>query len=148
MEATVTQLAQRVDEETTRDLVNDLMREGRNLVQEEIQLARTELKDEGRKAAMGTALVATGGAMLYGAYLIFAFGVVFLLAKVMDPWLAAFIVTAAFGILGVVLLVSGMNRLKGIDRPRHTLETLKEDGRWMRQIWQDARSTRRAAVSR
>jgi hypothetical protein len=50
------------------------------------------------------------------------------------PWLAALIVAAALGLVGLVMLRRGLTGLRRTDpAPRRTLETLKEDVQWVKE---------------
>jgi hypothetical protein len=140
--------ARGADGETTRDLINDLVRESRNLMQKEIRLARIELQGEVRRAGIGAALSLGGGLILFSAYQLLMMGIAFILAKIMDAWIAAFIVAGVGGIGGSALMVSGLQRIRRVKpQPKETIETLKEDGRWMKETLRGALSRRRAITS-
>jgi len=59
--------------------------------------------------------------------------VVFALGNVMDLGWAALIVAVVWAIAGVVLYQAGRARLRTVSPvPNRTVETLKEDARWMK----------------
>jgi hypothetical protein len=92
---------------STAELLNDLSREVRQLVRDEVQLARYELTRQGKRAGVGVgALGLAGLAALYGVGLLLATAVL-ALALVLPAWLAALIVGV------VVLLVAGASALMG-----------------------------------
>ncbi|MFD3808705.1 phage holin family protein [Streptomyces sp. NPDC058611] len=115
------------------DLIGEIGQDLSQLVRDEIELAKAEIKQESAKA--GKAVGMLGGAG-YAGHLVLLFGsltVVFALANVMDAAWAALIVTALWGVVGGVLYVTGRKRLRAVNlKPEQTVETLKEDARWAR----------------
>ncbi|MFE5488936.1 phage holin family protein [Streptomyces virginiae] len=117
------------------DLVGEIGQDLSQLVRDEIELAKAELKQESAKA--GKAVGMLGGAG-YAGHVVLLFGsltVVFALANVMDPAWAALIVTAVWAVVGAVLYTKGRERLRTVNlKPEQTVDTLKEDARWARHL--------------
>ncbi|MFD3695170.1 phage holin family protein [Streptomyces sp. NPDC058646] len=117
------------------DLISEIGQDVSQLVRDEIELAKAEIKQESAKA--GKAVGMLGGAG-YAGHVVLLFGsltVVFALANVMDPAWAALIVTALWAAVGAVLYVAGRKRLRTVNlKPEQTVETLKEDARWARHL--------------
>lgn len=115
------------------DLIGEIGQDLSQLVRDEIELAKAEIKQESTKA--GKAVGMLGGAG-YAGHVVLLFGsltVVFALANAMDPAWAALIVTALWGVVGAVLYAMGRKRLRTVNlKPEQTVETLKEDARWAR----------------
>ncbi|MEU9419033.1 phage holin family protein [Streptomyces sp. NPDC048272] len=115
------------------DLIGEIGQDLSQLVRDEIELAKAEIKQESTKA--GKAVGMLGGAG-YAGHVVLLFGsltVVFALANVMDPAWAALIVTALWAVVGAVLYAKGRKRLRTVNlKPEQTVETLKEDARWAR----------------
>ncbi|MFD3328381.1 phage holin family protein [Streptomyces sp. NPDC058701] len=115
------------------DLIGEIGQDLSQLVRDEIELAKAEIKQESTKA--GKAVGMLGGAG-YAGHIVLLFGsltVVFALANVMDPAWAALIVTALWAVAGGVLYAKGRKRLRAVNlKPEQTVETLKEDARWAR----------------
>src|SRR5690242_16287433 len=95
-------MAEVIDGRTTVDLVQRAGEQVGRLVRAEIALARAELAEKGRQAALGTALLAAAGVLaLLGAAVLVA-ALVIALALVLPPWAAAaavaggLLATAAF----------------------------------------------------
>jgi hypothetical protein len=116
----------------TAELLKDLASELGTLVRQEIDLAKTELAEKGRKAGPGFGM--WGGAGVAGLLALGALTAFFILALdgVMPNWLAALIVAAAYGAIAGVLYVTGKQRVEeaGPAKPEKTIETLKEDVEW------------------
>lgn len=131
----------RLEVQSTTELVRAFLKEGRNLVKDEVYLAKVELKQEAKKAVMAGVAVGAGLATSFLAVTVVVFGVVFLLAKVMDAWLAAFIVGGALLLGAFIMLESGIQKMKKAHiKPEETLRTIKEDGQWIRETLRDLRS--------
>jgi uncharacterized membrane protein YqjE len=115
------------------DLISDISADLSQLVRDEIELAKAEIKEESAKA--GKAMGMLGGAGYAGhlVLLLGSFTVIFALANVMDIAWAALIVTAVWAVVGAVLYSTGRKRLRTVNlKPEQTMETLKEDARWAR----------------
>lgn len=123
----------REEEQSIGDLIGEISSDLSQLVRDEIELAKAEIKQESTKA--GKAVGMLGGAG-YAGHLVLLFGslaAVFALANVMDPAWAALIVTAVWAVVGAVLYTTGRKRLRDVNlKPEQTMETLKEDARWAR----------------
>jgi hypothetical protein len=116
-----------VGEVSVGQLIGELAGDMTTLLRKEMELAKAELKTEVAKAGKGAGLL--GGAGYAGLMLgIFAsLTLVFLLDLAMPLWVAALIVTAAWGIAGFVLFQSGRQQIKAVHpTPTQTVETIKE----------------------
>jgi protein-S-isoprenylcysteine O-methyltransferase Ste14 len=116
------------------DIIRDAVRDAQDLVRDEIALAKAEAREEVRRLRAGAALVA--GAAIAGVV-----GLVFLLTTI--AWALSeglgWPVWAGFGIVTAVMLITagalaylGRSRL-GVDRHMPlTVDTVKENMKWMR----------------
>ncbi len=113
-DATLGELAQQLSEQTSR------------LVQDEILLAKSEIKDSVRHAGIGVGLFgATGLLAIFGVGTLVAAAVA-ALALAVDVWLAALIVGLA------LLVVAGIGGLLGVKQvkevgPPDTADSVKKD---------------------
>jgi uncharacterized membrane protein YqjE len=115
-------------------LFAELAGETTTLIRKEFELARAEV-------ARNTARLGGGAVMLIGGVLAALLGIaalvacaILVLSRWLEPWLAALIVGAVTGTLGVVLVTAGWQRLKLRSlAPRRTLETLRQDRDWARE---------------
>ncbi|MGV9884901.1 phage holin family protein [Streptomyces sp. NPDC003006] len=121
------------DEPSIGDLLSEISTDLSQLVRDEIELAKAEIKQESTKA--GKAFGMLGGAG-YAGHLVLLLGsltVIFALANVMDIAWAALIVTAVWAVVAAVLYSTGRKRLRTVNlKPEQTVETLKEDAQWAR----------------
>ena len=114
------------------ELLRELSEQTSTLVRQELELARLELTEKGKRAGLGVGMF--GGAGVFGFWALGALtaAVILLLATAMTSWLAALIVTAVLGALAGVLALTGRTKLQqaGPPVPEQTTESVKEDVRW------------------
>jgi hypothetical protein len=125
----------------TGELLKQLTDQTTALVRQEIELAKLELREKGRKAGVGAGMF--GGAGLFGVY---AFGaltacIILAIATFLPGWLAALIVAVAYGGVAGVLALRGKARVRdaGPLMPEQAVDTTKEDVRWVKTQAQSAR---------
>jgi len=112
----------------------DLSREFRTLIQQEIQLAKTELAQNASRMTGSVMLIAAGGLIAYGGLLAIVAAVVLgLIAVGLAAWAAALLGGVVIAGIGYALLRAGLASFRPRDlKPRQTIETLKEDAQWLR----------------
>jgi uncharacterized membrane protein YqjE len=119
-------------ERPTADLLKELSDHTTTLVKQEIDLAKAELSEKGKKAGLGAGMF--GGAGLFG---VFAFAalttcIIAALESPLNLWLAALIVAVVYAAVAGVLALQGRNKVKevGPPVPEQTTESVKEDVQW------------------
>jgi MFS family permease len=124
--------AGRQDDRPVGELLKDLSQQTSELVRKEMELARAELTEKGKRAGIGAGMF--GGAGLFG---FFAFAVltacfVLALAEAVDPWLAALIVAAVYGAIAGVLALTGKSQVQKATPPvpEQAQESVREDVEW------------------
>jgi len=123
----------RQPEKSLGQLVSEMTEDLSRLTRQEIQLAKVELREEGRRAARVGAMGA--GAAVIG--LVGAIELSLAASWLLDKWMPR---TLAFLIIAVILLVvaavlgsRARNEAKRISPvPQQTVETIKEDAQWAR----------------
>ena len=112
----------------------DLTREARMLIQQEILLAKTELAHNTSRLLPSATMIVAGGLIAYGGVLAIVAAVVLgLIAIGLVAWLAALIGGVAIAGIGYALVRAGLASFRPKElKPRQTIETLKEDARWLR----------------
>lgn len=104
-----------------------------SLFQQEIELAKTEIREEAGKAGKAAGMFGGAGFAGYMVALFLSLAAVFGLANVMDAGWAALIVTAVWAVVGAVLFAMGRSRMRKVSpKPEQTVQTLKEDAQWVR----------------
>jgi uncharacterized membrane protein YqjE len=119
-------------EQPIGELLKELASETTTLVKQELELAKAEMREKGRKAGPGFGLIGAAGAVaLLAAGTLTAF-LVLALDGAMPNWLAALIVALVYAAIAGLLYVQGKRKVDdvGSPAPRQTIETVKEDVEW------------------
>jgi hypothetical protein len=122
------------DERSLGEMLADLSRDTRLLIQQEIGLARKELAEKAALMRNSVVLVIGGGVLAHAGLMALVAGLVLIQIKVgLEPWLAALIAAVVAAGAGYLLIRAGLASLKpGALTPRQTIETLKEDAEWIK----------------
>lgn len=124
------------------ELLKQLANETTTLVKQEIDLAKAEFAEKGRKAGPGFGM--WGAAGVVGLLALGALTTFFILALdgILPNWLAALVVAAAYGAIAGVLYMTGKQRVAeaGPVMPEQTIETLKEDVEWAKHPTRSAKT--------
>lgn len=121
------------EERSLGDLFTELAGEMGTLVRQEVALAQAEVTHKATKAGKNVGSLVIGGAVGYAAALAMIAGIILLIAQFIPAWLSALIVGAAVGAVAYFMISSALKKLKKTDpMPRNTIETLKEDAKWLK----------------
>jgi uncharacterized membrane protein YqjE len=123
------------------ELVKQLTEQTKTLARQEVELAKAELTEKGKKVGLGVGMFGAAGLFGFFAFAVFTACVVLALATAVDAWLAALIVAAAYGALAGVLALSGKRQVQesAPPIPEQTVETVKEDVQWAKERAQAGR---------
>jgi uncharacterized membrane protein YqjE len=121
------------DQRSVGDIVSDIAQDLTQLLKQEVELAKTELKQEATKAGKGAGLLGGAGIAGHLVLIFLSLTVVFLLDNWMPLEVAALIVTALWAVVAAVLALVGKKSLQE-SNPQlpQTQHTLKEDAAWAR----------------
>ena len=102
------------------------------LAQQELQLAKAELGEKGRKAGAGASLMGAAAALGLLAGGAFTAFLILALDGLMPNWLAALLVGAAYAVVAGILFFMGKERVReaGPLIPEQTIDSVKEDVQW------------------
>jgi fatty acid desaturase len=115
-------------------LFAELTEDLRRLFRLEVELFRRELAEKLGRLSRGLIAVAVGGLLAFSAWLVLLAAAVLGLSTVLHPWLAALIVGVGVLLVAGVLLYLGKRWLDAQKLvPRRTLNTLREDGAWIKE---------------
>jgi MFS family permease len=127
---------------STQELVKQLADQTTALVRQEVELAKAELSEKGKRAGIGAGMF--GGAGVAGLYAVGALtaAIILALATALDGWLAALIVAVVYGAIAGVLALMGRNKVKQATpaTPERTVDTVKEDVEVVKQRAKAARA--------
>jgi uncharacterized membrane protein YqjE len=128
-------------ERSTPELVGDLARQMTTLIHHELELAKVEMSEKGKRAGAGAGML--GGAAVLGLLALGSLTACAIVAfdLVLPLWLAALIVGAALLVLaGIVALVGRVQMRRATPPiPHDAVESSKEDIQWLKQQAESAR---------
>ena len=129
-------------EQSTAELVQQASEQISRLVRDELALAKAELAEKGKHAAIGIGLFGTGGVLaMYGVGALIATAVI-ALALILPLWLAALIVTVALFLIAGILALFGKNQVtKAVPpEPKAAIASLKADVDEVKQAVRERRA--------
>jgi predicted phage tail protein len=122
-------------------LLKDLSEQTSTLVRRELELARLEMIEKGKRAGIGAGMFAGAGAL--GVYALGAViaAAILALATVITAWLAALAIAAVCGALGGSLALIGKSKVSQATPPvpEQATASVKEDVRWTKTKAEEAR---------
>ena len=123
------------------DLARQLSNQTTELVHHEVELAKAELRDKGKRAGVGAGMF--GGAGALGLYALGALTAAIIagIAEALPVWASALIVAALYGAVAGILALRGKKKVQEATPPlpEETVESVKEDVRYTKQRAQEAR---------
>jgi len=118
---------------TLGELFAEMTSQISTLFRQEVQLAKTEAKDEASRAAKGVGMFAGAGVAAWMALLFVSLAAAWLLDQAMNTALAFLVVGLVWVVLATLAALTGKRRLKSVEPLPTTVQTIKEDVEWARQ---------------
>jgi uncharacterized membrane protein YqjE len=123
------------------ELLKELSNQTTTLVRQELELAKAEMAEKGKKAGLGAGMF--GGAGLFGLLALGALTTCLIaaLATGVDLWLAALIVALVYAAIAGVLALAGKKKTQEATppAPEQAIESTKEDVQWAKTRAKSAR---------
>ena len=114
------------------ELLKELSTQTTTLVRQELELAKAEMVEKGKRAGLGVGMF--GGAGLFGVLALGALTTCLIaaLATGMDVWLAALIVAVVYAAIAGALALAGRQKTREATppAPEQAIESTKEDIQW------------------
>jgi MFS family permease len=128
-------------ETSTADLLKQLSAQTTTLVRQEIELAKVELAEKGKRAGIGAGMFGGAGALGFYAFGALTACAILALATAVSGWLAALIVAVLYGAIAGVLALTGKKQVTAATPPvpEQALDSTKEDVRWVKTRAKSAR---------
>ncbi len=115
-------------------LITGIIKDLQDLMRAEVQLAKTELREDASAAGKALALIAAGAFIGLVGFIFLIQAIVWILDEFVNDWIAAGIVALALLAIAAILALSGRSKLSQANlKPEQTIETLKEDQAWAKQ---------------
>ena len=132
MASTDVRQGEQLREQPIGELLKQLASETTTLVRQELDLAKAEMREKGKKAGPGFGMIGAAGGVALLALGALTACLILALDGAIPSWLAALIVAVVYGVVAAVLYVRGKEKVDdvGSPAPRQTIETVKEDLQW------------------
>jgi len=115
-------------------LVSGVIKDLQDLVRAEIQLAKTELKEDATAAGKAVGAMVAGGLFGLVGFIFLMLALTYGLATWLPMWVSALIVAVLLFVVAAVLALWGKKGLSSTKLgPEQTIATLKEDQQWAKQ---------------
>ena len=112
-------------------IVTGIVEDLQNIVRGEVQLAKTELKEEATLMGKGAGKIGAGVFFGLVGFIFLMLGVTYVLNQWLEMWLSALIVGAVLALIGAILAMSGKSQMQSADlKPDKTIQSVKEDKEW------------------
>lgn len=117
-----------------RELVKELSGQVSRLVHQEVELAKAEMNEKGKKAGVGAGML--GGAAVAALALVGSLTafLILVIAIAIPAWASALCVTVLWAAVAAVLGLRGRDELRRMGKPvpEKTVDTVKEDVQWLK----------------
>lgn len=124
------------------ELLREFSEQTTTLVRQELELAKLELTEKGKRAGIGAGMF--GGAGVVGLYAVGALtaALILVLATAMTAWLAALIVGVVYAAIAGILALTGKSKVQQAipPLPEQATESVKEDVQWTKTRARQAKS--------
>jgi uncharacterized membrane protein YqjE len=128
-------------ERPTAELMRELTDQTTALVRKEIELAKVELAEKGKKVGVGAGMFGAAGLFGAGAFAAITACVIWALSTFMVGWLGALIVGVVYAAIAGVLALRGKKQVQqATPVPEQAVETTKEDLEWLKTRAKSGRS--------
>jgi uncharacterized membrane protein YqjE len=117
---------------STAELLKRLSDETATLVKQEVELAKAELQEKGKRAGVGAGMFGGAGLFGVGAFAALTACLIAALELAVALWLAALIVAVVYAVVAGVLALTGKQKVKQATPPipEQARESVKEDVEW------------------
>lgn len=124
------------------ELTKRLSDQVKQLAQQEIALAKLELREKGKRVGLGAGMLGGAGVLAFFAFGVLTACAVLALALAVPGWLAALIVAVAYlAIAGALALLGKRSIARATPlAPTETTESVKEDVQLVKEQAREARS--------
>ncbi len=124
------------------ELLKRLSNQTGELVSKELDLAKAELTEKGKRAGAGAGMFGAAGLLGVFAFAALTTAAIAVLSTAMSTWIAALIVMVVYAVLAAVLALRGRAQVKAATppMPEQAIESTKEDVQWAKEQARSART--------
>ena len=116
------------------EIVQDILQNLQDIIRSELEIAKTELTERGKRAGKAAGMLGGGLAVLAIAGLLLIATATAALALVMPVWLACLLMAVLLLMVGGGMAMVGRQRLKQTSlKPEQAIHGMKEDVEWLKR---------------
>jgi uncharacterized integral membrane protein len=116
-----------------KEIIDSLRPQVEELVDRQVELAKSELVPIGRQAGMAAGLLIVGAVFMLVFLIFISLTGVYVLSLFLAEWLSALIVSGVLLLIGGILAGSGANILRRLDPvPHRTISALQQNVNWLK----------------
>ena len=118
----------------TSELVRELTDQTTTLVRKEIELAKVELAEKGKRAGIGAGMFGVAGLFGVGAFAALTTCFIWALSTAVAGWLAALIVAVVYAAIAGGFVLTGKKEVKQATPPvpERAVDSTREDFEWVK----------------
>lgn len=118
-------------EKSLGELFGDLTSDLALLFRQEVELAKTEARDEMKQVGRGAGMLAGAGLAAWLALVLLSLALAWLIDKTLDRGLSFAIVGLVWAAIAAILAMKGKREISAVRPLPNTIQTLKEDAQWV-----------------
>jgi hypothetical protein len=128
-----------VDEQSLGELVATVTRDMSQLIHKEVELAKTELAAEAKRAGLGAGLLGGAGFISIFALTFLSFAGAFAIATAggVPIWAGFLCIGVLYGTVAGALALLGLGKVIKLGPPKRTIRTVKDDISWAKHPTQN-----------
>ena len=116
-----------------KEIIDALRPQLQELVNKQIELAKTEMEPVAKRAGLASGLLAAAGVFMFVFLIILSLAGVYILDVFLSLWVSALIVSGILLLVGGILAASGAGILRRLDpTPHRTIRTLQQNINWIK----------------
>ncbi len=116
-----------------KEIIDALRPQLQELVDKQVELARTELVPVGRQAGIAAGLLMTGAVFMLVFLIFLSLTGVYALNLLLPLWASALIVSGILLLIGGIMAGMGASMLRRLDpKPHRTIRTLQQNVNWVK----------------
>ena len=116
-----------------KEIIEVLRPQLQELVDKQLELARTELAPVGKRAGLAAGLLTAGAVFMFVFLIFLCLTGVYLLNLFLPLWVSALIVSGILLLIGGILAGAGASILRNLDpKPHRTIRTLQQNINWIK----------------
>jgi uncharacterized integral membrane protein len=116
-----------------KEIIDSLRPQLQELVNKQVELAKSELAPVGKRAGLAAGLLVVGAVFMLVFLIILSYTGIVLLSLALPSWASALIVSGILLLIGGILAGSGASILRQLDpKPHRTISALQQNVEWLK----------------